>query len=90
VLPFFRLIHWFFSLSNFVIPSKCLKNFISAAAQIITMSLSLTECYWRSSAVLFVLSSQFHWTSLSDLSGLLCCFSLRYVPHLQVWIFILL
>ena len=30
VLLFFSLIHWFFSLSNFVIPSKCLKNFICA------------------------------------------------------------
>ena len=28
----FSLIHWFFSLSNFVIPSKCLKNFICAAS----------------------------------------------------------
>ena len=33
VLPFFPLIHWFFSLSNFVIPSKCLKNFICAASK---------------------------------------------------------
>jgi len=24
--PVFPLIHWFFSLSSFVIPSKCLKN----------------------------------------------------------------
>jgi hypothetical protein len=56
---------------------------------IIIMSLSLIECYWRSSAVLFVLSSQFHRTSSADLSGLLlCCFSIRYVPDLQVWIFI--
>ena len=29
----FSLIHWFFSLSNFVIPSKCLKNFICAASK---------------------------------------------------------
>jgi len=28
--PVFPLIHWFFSLSSFVIPSKCLKNFIYA------------------------------------------------------------
>ena len=27
--PLFCLIHWLFSLSSFVIPSKCLKNFIS-------------------------------------------------------------
>ena len=33
VLPFFPLIHWFFSLSSFVIPSKCLKNFICAASK---------------------------------------------------------
>jgi len=33
VLLFFPLIHWFFSLSNFVIPSKCLKNFICAASK---------------------------------------------------------
>jgi len=26
-VPVFCLIHWFFSLSSFVIPSKCLKNF---------------------------------------------------------------
>ena len=32
VLLFFPLIHWFFSLFNFVIPSKCLKNFIRAAS----------------------------------------------------------
>ena len=31
--PVFSLIHWFFSLSNFVIPSKCLKNFISSASK---------------------------------------------------------
>jgi len=31
--PVFSLIHWFFSLSNFVIPSKCLKNFICAASK---------------------------------------------------------
>ena len=33
VLPFFPLIHWFFSLTNFVIPSKCLKNSICAASK---------------------------------------------------------
>jgi len=33
VLPFFPLIHWFFSLSSFVIPYKCLKNFICAASK---------------------------------------------------------
>ena len=33
VLPFSPLIHWFFSLSNFHIPSKCLKNFICAASK---------------------------------------------------------
>ena len=31
--PFFSLIHWFFSLSNFVIPSKCLKNLICDASK---------------------------------------------------------
>jgi len=31
--PVFPLMHWFFSLSNFVIPSKCLKNFICAASK---------------------------------------------------------
>ena len=31
--PVFCLIHWFFSLSNFVIPSKCLKYFICAASK---------------------------------------------------------
>ena len=31
--PVFYLIHWFFSLSSFVIPSKCLKNFICAASK---------------------------------------------------------
>ena len=31
--PIFSLIHWFFSLSNFVIPSKFLKNFICAASK---------------------------------------------------------
>jgi len=33
VLPFSPLIHWFFSLSSFVIPSNCLKNFICAASK---------------------------------------------------------
>jgi len=33
VLLFFPLIHWLFSLSSFVIPSKCLKNFIYAASK---------------------------------------------------------
>jgi len=31
--PVFSLIHWFFSLSNFIIPSKCLKHFICAASK---------------------------------------------------------
>jgi len=31
--PVFPLIHWFFSLSSFVIPSNCLKNFICAASK---------------------------------------------------------
>ena len=31
--PVFCLIHWFFSLSSFVIPSKCLKNLICAASK---------------------------------------------------------
>ena len=31
--PVFSLIHRFFSLSSFVIPSKCLKNFICAASK---------------------------------------------------------
>ena len=30
--PVFHLIHWLFSLSNFVIPSKCLKNYFICAA----------------------------------------------------------
>ena len=33
VLPVFPLIHCFFSLSSFVIPSKCLKNFICASSK---------------------------------------------------------
>jgi len=32
-VPVFCLIHWLFSLSSFVIPSKCLKNFICAASK---------------------------------------------------------
>ena len=31
--PVFCLIYWFFSLSSFVIPSRCLKNFICAASK---------------------------------------------------------
>ena len=31
--PVFCRIHWFFSLSSFVIPSRCLKNFICAASK---------------------------------------------------------
>jgi len=31
--PVLCLIHWYFSISTFVIPSKCLKNFICAAAK---------------------------------------------------------
>ena len=31
--PVFSIIHWFFSLPSFVIPSKCLKNFICAASK---------------------------------------------------------
>ena len=33
VLPFFCLIHRFFSLCSFVIPSNCLKNFICASSK---------------------------------------------------------
>ena len=31
--PVFLLIRWFFCLSDFVIPSRCLKNFINAASK---------------------------------------------------------
>ena len=31
--PVYSLVHWFFSLSSFVIPSKCLKNFICASSK---------------------------------------------------------
>ena len=31
--PVFSLIHWFFSLSSFVISRRCLKNFICAASK---------------------------------------------------------
>ena len=31
--PVFSLIHWFFSLSSFIIPSNCHKNFICAASK---------------------------------------------------------
>ena len=31
--PVFCLVHWYFSLSSFVIPSKCLKNYICAASK---------------------------------------------------------
>ena len=31
--PVFCLLNWFFSLSSFVIPSRCLKNFICAASK---------------------------------------------------------
>ena len=31
--PVFSLIYWFFSLSNFFIPSKCLKNFVCTASK---------------------------------------------------------
>ena len=33
IAPVFCLIHWFLSLSSFVIPSRCLKNFICAASK---------------------------------------------------------
>jgi hypothetical protein len=31
--PMFSLMQWFFSLSSFVIPSQCLKNFLNAASK---------------------------------------------------------
>ena len=31
--PVFCLIHWYFSLSSFLIPSKCVKNFICAVSK---------------------------------------------------------
>ena len=43
--PIFCLIHGFFSLSSFVIPSKCLKNFICAA------SLNIYDTNARAAAV---------------------------------------
>jgi len=33
LFPLLCSVHWFFSLSSFVIPSKCLKNFICAASK---------------------------------------------------------
>ena len=44
ILCAFFLIHWFFSLSNFVIPSKCLKNFICAASKRCSSLFSSTQC----------------------------------------------
>ena len=51
VLQFFCLIHWFFSLSSFVIPSTCLKNFICAASKrcsslFFSTQASLPSCWW--------------------------------------------
>ena len=33
LFPLLCSVHWFFSLSSFVIPSKCLKNFVCAASK---------------------------------------------------------
>ena len=45
--PVFPLIHWFFSLSSFVIPSKCLKTFICAASKHCSyLFFSTQTVYW--------------------------------------------
>ena len=56
--PVFCLIHWFFSLSSFVIPSKCLENFICAASK----RCSLYILYIYIFILLFHLEVAFHWT----------------------------
>jgi len=52
----FCLIHWFFSLSSFVIPSKCFKNFIcSTSKRCFSLTINVIYClcvsahntYWR-------------------------------------------
>jgi len=45
--PVFFPIHWFFSLSNFVIPSKCLKTNVNEATVI------ALKCLWRSELTVF-------------------------------------
>ena len=49
IAPVFCLIHWFLSLSSFVIPSRCAKNFICAASKrcsslFFSTQTSLPEC----------------------------------------------
>jgi hypothetical protein len=48
----FFLILWFFSLSNFVIPSKCLKNFICAASKRCSSVFSVPRLHFQISVLL--------------------------------------
>jgi hypothetical protein len=69
---FFPLIHWFFSLSRFVIPSKCLKNSIwSTHYKTVNISpLAFTEwAAWR-------------WFMWRKHVGKLCIFSVLHPPLL--------
>jgi len=45
--PIFCLIHWFFALSSFVIPSRCLKNFICAASKLYFLFSSVPKLHFQ-------------------------------------------
>ena len=59
--PVFSLIHWLFSLSSFVIPSKCLKNFICADSKrcsslFFSAQASLPNCNADLAVILWILN----------------------------------
>ena len=57
--PVFPLIHWFFSLSNFVILSKCLKNFICAVSKRCSSLFFIIQASIYISMLLFICSVLF-------------------------------
>ena len=82
--PVFSLTHWFFSLSSFVIPSKCHKNFICAASKRCSSLFFSTQSSLPNFSALFnrnVVNSQFCF-----FVHLFSKMSLRIVPLILLYV----
>ena len=95
--PVFSLMHWFYSLSSFVIPSKCLKNFIcadskrfsslffSSQASLPNFNAALDVMLW---ILNFVSLFNFFFQNVSVLLRLFCCkFAIYLLNHFCVLIY---
>ena len=91
--PVFSLIHLFFSLSSFVIPRRCLKNFICAASKRCSSLFFSTQASLPNfNAALAVMLRILNFVSLfvfQNVSLLLCLFCYKFAIYLlNIYIYI--